>query len=212
MRRQARTGFSLIELLVCIAIICILMAMYLPVLSKAHRKAKDIAVAEGLRQEEIGRMADDANIANPRRNTAPSRIECRVAFRQLVPDGSGEGTIFATEILYAVKDEKEFTAYYHTLLNPRNNEPLEFEDTRHLVARDPDGNEYTLVPLDEWKEEPLPKAWEFFSRNPDDGGSDSLGTNVLYTDGHVEYLPYPTAYPACATVATLSHYYVVATQ
>ena len=61
MRRHR--GFSLLELLICVAIISILMALYLPVLGKARRKAEEVAIKEGLRQDHIAREAAAANTA-----------------------------------------------------------------------------------------------------------------------------------------------------
>ncbi|GMV95423.1 MAG: hypothetical protein AMXMBFR82_52010 [Candidatus Hydrogenedentota bacterium] len=204
MRRWGKCGFSLVETLVVVAIIAILMALYLPVLSKVMRKAEEVAVKEGFRQEKIGRMADSANSAGKDLGPAPDRDECRAAFRKKVND------VIATEVLYIVESDAEFNAYWQTMINPAANTPLEYSGSGNLLARDEFGDVYELLRVDKFLDEgpPFPLGWEFISTDLSDTSSGTIGTNVIYSDGHVVYVRYPGEFPATRTVAELSHRFV----
>lgn len=204
-------GYSLVELLVCMAIISILMAMYLPALSKARKMATEVVVKEGFRQETIGSFADGANIADSGTTLPTSRQPYRVAFLQQL--GTVKDTVLVTEVLCEVESEAQFRAYWNTAINPSATDPLEFRNGM-LVARDGTGNEFLLRALDSQRRvgSPIPVRWEFLSTNLAETSAGTLGTNVSFTDGHVEYVQYPGRYPACPAVAELSHAYVEAMQ
>lgn len=210
-RDARRSGHSLVELLICIAIISILMALYLPVLSKARLKAVQVAGGEALRQEHIGAMADSANSPNAPRNTPttfPDRAACRAAYVRKVSTHASEQTL-VTQILYEVRTEPQFRAYWHTLINLEATDPLEFEDG-FLVARDENSNEHRLRPMTpaHGPVQPAPYQWDLFSTSLADTSRGSLGINVQYTDGHVRYVRYPGEFPACVAVAELTHRYL----
>jgi prepilin-type N-terminal cleavage/methylation domain-containing protein/prepilin-type processing-associated H-X9-DG protein len=207
MGRRAE-GFSLVELLVCVGIVAILMAMYLPALSKARKQAEAVVVKEGFRQEYIGRFADTANIARPTAGSigeaAQLRADARAAFRRNMTMTGRETLVTST--LWQVTSEAEFLAYWHTLISAAASGPIEARDAG-IVVRDEAGNEYVLRALEAGPQTgpPVPVAWEFLSSNLSESTAGTLGTNVLYSDGHVEYVPYPSGYPACRSVAELSH-------
>lgn len=198
-----RRGFSLVEALVVIAIIGILMAMYLPVLSKAKQKAKQTANMAHLHDEGIGQATSDGN--SPR----PTREAARAAFRENRGAGYGQGDdIIVSRMLFSVSNDASFRAYWHTLLNPANTDPIEYEG-ECLKARDESGKEFLLEPLSTVVQGRVttihvPMEWEFISTDLGDTSSGSLGTNVLYPDGHVRYIAYPGAFPATPTVSELS--------
>ncbi|GMW02328.1 MAG: hypothetical protein AMXMBFR84_34640 [Candidatus Hydrogenedentota bacterium] len=205
--RCRRHGFSMVEMLVVLAIISILMALYLPVLSKAMRKAKDVAAKEGLRQDAIGRYADGANVAGPNNGPLPDRNACREAFRTLMQTGKQEEWV--TKMLYAARNDDEFEAYWNTLLNPNAADPLEFEG-RSVVATDFEGNEYLLPVIDDLdviasRLGNFPVGWTYISTDLSDTSTGNIGGDVLFSGGHVEYVRYPSGYPMSPTVADLSH-------
>jgi len=67
MKRKKETGFTLVEMLVVIAVITVLAALLLPVLSRAKAKAHRTVCINNLRQISLGvRMySDDSNDASP---------------------------------------------------------------------------------------------------------------------------------------------------
>ncbi len=206
--KRYNPGFSLVELLVVVAIIGILASMYMAALARARAKARQIAAVEAIRQEHIGRLADNANIARPQVSKGPGRKECRKKYRHILDTGSGDTMV--TTLMYMVRSEDEFKAYWYTLIDPKASGPLEFKGNK-LVARDDRGKKFELLSLDaalRKEVELFPKAWEFISTDMADMESGSIGANVLYSDGHIEYKHYPGDYPICKTVAELSHRFV----
>lgn len=204
MKRRTNQGFSLVETLVVLAIILILMALYLPTLSKAMRKAKEVAGKEALRQQGIGKFADGANAAKPGKPTPVTREQAREAFRQTLDIGKGDNML-VSEMLYIVTSDDEFRAYYHTLLNPANSNLLEYNPDGSLKAYDVDNNLFSLKSAEIVDSSSYPLAWEFLSTVPTETTSGSSGGNILYSDGHIGYLRYPQGFPMTRTVAELSH-------
>jgi prepilin-type N-terminal cleavage/methylation domain-containing protein len=202
-----RSGHSLIELLVCIAIIGTLMAMSMPVYVKALRKAQEVGVSESMRQSHIARQADNANIAHRASPDGQDREACRGAYRRTMSDGSGDGEIVVTEMLYDVQSEAEFRAYWYTLIDPDATDPLAFDGDGNLMAVDEEGDVFLLVPI---RRGEYGMAWEFLSSVPRESSAGTLGTVVAYPDGHTDYVRYPGAFPACRSVAELSHQFMVA--
>ena len=206
---RARNAFSLVELLVVVAIIGVLAAFLVPALSRARSKAEQIAAVEAMRQKHIGALATNANAPWPQDYDPPDQWDCRDAYMQALETGSGE--TFVTELLYKVRNEAEFKAYWHTVIDPDSDDELEFAGST-LIARDERGREYKLVPLElhMLKEKAFPIAWEFLSTDMAEMSSGSIGANVMYSDGHVKYMSYPGKYPVCKSVAELSHRFVQA--
>ena len=205
MKPRRNRGYSLVETLCVLSIILILMALYLPTLSKAMRKAKEVAGKEAQYQHAIGKMADSANSTHAS-DKRPGRSEARDAFRQTLDIGKGD-TMLVSEVLYVVKSDDEFRAYWHTLLNPANSAPLSYANGNSLNAYDENNNLYVL-PL----AEPLVGqsgtylvGWEFISTDLSETSSGTIGGNVLYSDGHSGYIRYPDEFPMTPTVAELSH-------
>lgn len=211
--QNRNAGFSLVELLVCIAIIAILMALYLPTLSKAFNKAKSVSTQEGFRQSYIGEMAEGANEARAKLGPPPGRDEARAAFRMNLE--TGEGDQIVTKLVYVVKSDAEFKAYYHTLIDPDNSVELEFQ-AGYLVAEDGEGNAFYLTPIIDLHRVParlgvFPVGWTYLSTQLTDTSTGNIGCDVIYNDSRTVYLKYPGQFPASRVVAELSHDYVVKT-
>ncbi len=204
MKRRRAYGFSLVELLVCIAIISILAAMYMAALSKARRKAEGVVVMEGLRQDNIGRAADGANIARDSAYKPTDRAVFRDAYRKQLTVSDEQ--IWTTEVLCEIESEDAFRAYWFTVIDPAAQSPLEYRNDS-LVAHDDQQKEFLLKVFSPTGRvgPSVPVTWEFLSTNPQEGSSGTLGATVRYSDGHVEFVPYPTKFPACKSVAELSH-------
>jgi prepilin-type N-terminal cleavage/methylation domain-containing protein len=198
-----RQGFSLLELLICVAIIGILMMLYLPVLGKAKQKAIQTAEKEGLRQDYIGKVADGVN-AGTTLTSIPDREECIEAFRHEIRVGKDDMVV--TELRYVVESEAEFRAYYNTLIEPTSTDPLEYDNNGNLVATDTEENTFALRPIDLLSEkEIVPIAWSFLSSDLSESSSGALGAEVIYTDSRVKFVRYKEAFPAMPAVAVLSH-------
>ena len=103
--------FTLIELLIVVAVIAILAALLLPALNKARAKARDIACASNLRQ--VGFVLLQYNDNNDGR--FPSEELCQEVFFERIPSalrGDDEGKIGAFDHFSASFDahETEFAA------------------------------------------------------------------------------------------------------
>ncbi len=197
--RDKRSGFSLLELLICVAIIGILMAMYSVVLSKALRQAKSVAAAEALRQDNIEPILDKI-----------SRTPL-AAYRYRLDTGKGNAAII-TEMVFVVRTDAEFRAYWYTLIDPDQTEYPTYGNDGALFAFDPEGNVYELPRIrgDRSAGPIYPVAWDFISTRPSESALGEAGGNVLYSDGHIEYLQYPGGFPMTPVVARHSHEFMVA--
>jgi hypothetical protein len=176
--------------------------MYLPALSKARKQAEGVAVNEGLYQNVIANAADGYTSTSPTEaNSAALRAEARNVFHTKL--GTTQMDVYVTNLMWSAKNEAEFRAYWNTLINPNNTNIIEFRNGA-LVAEDESGTEYLLLRIDAI-DGTYPVSWEFLSSSTSENTSGTLGTNVVYSDGHIVYVPYPSEYPACRTVAELSH-------
>lgn len=196
-------GFSLLELLVCVAIIGFLLAMYSSSLTKAMRMAKDTATGEAMRQGNIARQSEPGERALA--NSEALRQQARDYFRRTVNNGTEDALI--TQILFKVETDDEFRAYYHTLLNPENTEPLVI-DQGVLLAKDELGRVFNLTSIDKAGTTPSASfaiAWQFLSTNGAEMGGFSRSIRVQYNDGRVLSLIYPDRFPVSPTVAELGH-------
>ena len=193
-------AFSLLELLIVVAIIAILMSMYLDVFGKLRQKVNTVVAQEGLHQQKVSTMAD----------TGPSlklatKAQCRAVYRVAI--GKDQ---YVSRVNYWVTTDEEFRAYYHALLDLQNDKEPEYEGN-HLVAVDPvTGNEHRLLPVsDAIMNKPtygfLPVAWEFYSTHPEDMNRGDYKLEVLYADGRIVLIAPPNEFPFSQVVAELSH-------
>ena len=213
--RRSR-GFSLLELLICVAIIAILMSMYMGVLKKAKDKADRVVTTEAMRQDKMGRMADNTGTSTGNRTLIPSstdqlrisREDCRKSYRRFLT--TSEGARFVTETRYACRNEDEFQAYWLTLIDAKNTRPVNYRVDGWVEAIDSEGRSYFLPPVTDDLQVPgrgnetVPVQWEFLSRNMGETTMSGIGISVVYSDGHVEYIKYPGEFPATPLVADLS--------
>jgi hypothetical protein len=182
-------------------------------LGKAISKAKKVSAAAALHQRNIGDMADGANSPNHRKGPADQNA-CRQAFHHT--EQTSEGDILVSEVLYAVRNENEFLAYWNTMINPENTDTPKYAGDGTLIAKDEAGNAYNLKPIgDSWGAmnaggEAFPVMWEFLSTRVADTTTTGNGINVVYSDGRIEYIPYPQTYPSSPGVAELSRRYAEA--
>jgi len=208
---SSRAGFSMLELLIVVAIISILVFLQLGAVHRALGKVKNSARAEAIRQAALSREAEAVH-EGPMRTEPANVLECIVAFKQKLD--TGKEKILVSEMLYLVRNGDEFRAYWNTMLNPNSlYAPVYDGDT--LLARDPDGKVFPLPALygshldANAKYGLFPIAWDFLSSNPKDNTSGELGSEVMYSDGHIEFVRYPGKFPAVREVADLTRQFVI---
>lgn len=194
---KCRRGHTLVESLVVVAIIMVMLSVALPHYWSAIRLAKQTAAAEAHHQRTIAHSVDGPD--------APGmREDARRAYREMVDAGKFETAI--TEMLYVVTNDAEFEAYWHTLIDPANTEPLEFRDGE-LVARDFSGEVFFLKRIRDAQGYPArgeyPVGWDFISTNMAHMTVGGLGATVAYST-HQAYVKYPGAFPVTPVVARLS--------
>ena len=203
--RQFRRGFSMVETLVVLAIMMVLFTLLVPTLTRAVRMAKRTAEGQEMRSEHVGDIAQAIH-ERPLRLTPQETISvARSNFR--FEDEPGRKK-FITRLLYTVRNDQEFRAYWHTLLNPNNTALPELTRGGELVAFKPEGQRFELLPVHGGTHVPGPAylvKWDFISTRLAETGRGEVGGNVVYSDGRVVYVPYPQKFPMTRQVAELSH-------
>jgi Tfp pilus assembly protein FimT len=205
MHGKRRSGFSMLETLVVLAIIMVLLTLLVPVLTKALRMAKATAAGEEMRSDRVGEMATAIHEGNnPKERTPEEWVQhARGMFRR---EGKGGQTKLVSDVLFVVANDPEFRAYWHTLLNKQNTQLPEFTRKGHLIAFTPEGERFELLPVEKNSSGPAHIIrWEFISTRLEETGRMDLGGNVIYSDGRREYVAYPREFPMTRQVAELSH-------
>jgi hypothetical protein len=162
---------------------------------------------EAFRQDNIGRAADTANFARGAGHKPTDGAVFRDAYRKQLT--LSDEPVWVTEVLCEIESEGAFRAYWFTVIDPAAQTPLEYRNDS-LVAHDDKKNEFLLKMFSSTGRAgpTVPVSWEFLSTNLQETSSGSMGTTVRFTDGHVEYVPYPGNFPACRSVAELSHVFM----
>lgn len=204
--RKNRSGFSLVELLVVVAIIAMLIAVAMPTYGRAIHKAKDTSSREAMRQKNIGKNADNANSAGPAPLVDYGRPAARDAFYQVM--NTGREDRYITEMYYIVRSDAEFRAYWNTMISVESQDPLQFTDDGSLVAHDQNGKTFILPPVGREREGIYPLYWDLITVNAGYMTALSSHISVTYSDGHVTTVAYPTKFPATPTVAKLTQRYL----
>jgi prepilin-type N-terminal cleavage/methylation domain-containing protein len=184
---RANDGFSLMELLIVVAIIGILMAMYMTTFSKVYRRIKT-DTAQATMDQTAGAFKEMAS-------EHPSVVDCRRDFFQKI--GKNE---FMCLLYYRVDNDAEFIAYWHTLLNPDSDVSPVYKGV-YIEVTDPRGNTYRL--------EPHVMRWSFIAYR--DGGVEPRPLGVDYHNpdtGRFDYMRYPSEFPATPIVAALSYQFL----
>jgi hypothetical protein len=124
---------------------------------------------------------------------------------------SGDSEVIYTVMHYLARNDAEFRAYWHTVINPAQSGPLPLRGNT-LIATDPEGNEYALPATTDTHGITVrygvqPVAWEFVATDLGNTTLHGIGASVLYSDGHVEYVRYPGPFPMTETVARLGQQY-----
>ena len=194
-----KRGFSLLELLLVIAALGIIMAMYLSVFAKVRANAKDVVTDEAMHQEQVDHAARV-------RLQGPGRLTARAAYRSMRE--WRDRREFSTALLYRVRNDQEFEAYWYTLIDKEAEGELVFE-SNNLVAKDKNGNEYLLRSFENYKGSDRAYAgvvlsWTFVSTYAGDMDSTGAEHLVWYGDGRGRYYRYPSTFPISQTVAELS--------
>jgi len=207
--RARNGGWTLTETLVVIAIIVILMALQMPVFSKALRKAQETSISLTQRDSHMGKMADTANIARESLgpvNSEELRARARAAYDSTLRTGVGD--IRTTELVLAVSHDEEFNAYWHTLINPAAAWELEGSLGGGLIVRDEWGQEFLLPLLSQYSGPAVPVSWELISTDLSQTTSGTLGAVVQFSDGRSEYMRYPHGFPISEIVAERTRTYL----
>ena len=174
-------GFTLIELLVVIAIIGILAAIIFPVFSMVREKARRVQCANNMKQTGLAltMYADDNDDAFPTDTTGPSptMLSLNLLYPQYIsnrgifncPTDQNSGTGFST-ILEGVAFTLAQCSYGY--------------DGKHLYNMDQVG---AAIASDRPPTDPVNNLT---TNSPN---HDNAGQNIVYTDGHVEFVATPTA-------------------
>ena len=190
-----RSGTSMVETMVVLAIIGMMLAIAVPHYTKAIRLAKDVAADEALRQKNLVpdiTTFDCSSIDQGLVGDDYDRACARLAYRQIY-DG-GKFDFFVTEMLYEVNSDAEFKAYWHTLIGPDESILLEYTVDGSLIVYDAYGEQFILPPITRNIEAggtARVLGWEFLSTNMGHMNSTKMGTRVLYSDGARVSVRYP---------------------
>lgn len=190
-RARLKRGFSILELLIVVAIIGVLMSLSLAAAHRVLTKGRDAIDRQALHEMVRAWRASNANFSGDT-IVAARRAECRAAFHQ-----EASTRFFGSMLLYKVKTSADFEAYYHTLLNPRFDEPLDIRGTR-LFALNSKGEVVVLeAGISRW-------VWQYLVRDDDDVEDEVREVYVLDMRHGAGPVVYPGVFPATRSVAVRS--------